>query len=69
MKNNKFPLFETLTIILVVAKLMDVFTYSWWWVFAPIWMPILFAAGVIFIGFTGLLIKAVIEETIARVKA
>ncbi len=66
MKNKPFPLLEILTIIMVVAKLMDIFPYSWWWVFAPIWMPILFAAGVVMIAFTGLLIKAVVEEALEK---
>lgn len=29
-----------LTIVLVIAKLTGHFAHSWWWVFAPIWLPI-----------------------------
>lgn len=29
-----------LTIVFLVLKLFDVIQWSWWWVFAPLWMPI-----------------------------
>ena len=32
-----------LTLIFVIAKLMNKVDWSWWWVFAPIWMPIVIA--------------------------
>ena len=31
-----FP--EVLAIVFVVLKLCGVITWSWWWVFAPIWI-------------------------------
>lgn len=27
-----------LTIVFIVLKLMDVITWSWWWVLSPIWI-------------------------------
>lgn len=33
-------LLEILTIIFIVLKLCGQIDWSWWWVFAPIWIPI-----------------------------
>lgn len=31
---------DLLTIAFIVLKLCNVITWSWWWVFAPIWIPL-----------------------------
>ena len=31
---------EILTIVFVCAKLFGAIAWSWWWVLAPIWIPI-----------------------------
>lgn len=31
---------EILTLVFIVLKLCGVVTWSWWWVLAPIWIPI-----------------------------
>lgn len=31
---------ELLCIVFVVLKLCSVITWSWWWVLAPVWIPI-----------------------------
>lgn len=52
--NIKLPsgLLTTLTIILVILKLVDLITISWFWVFSPILIPLaLFATFGIFIVF------------------
>lgn len=36
------PLCTILTIIFVVLKLCNVINWSWWFVFAPIWIPSVF---------------------------
>jgi len=36
--NVGFPLASILTIIFVIAKLAGKISWSWWWVFAPIWI-------------------------------
>ena len=47
-------LMSTLTVIFVVLKLVEVITWSWWWVFSPIWLTVLFVIGmVLLIGFFG----------------
>jgi len=32
--------FGLLGIVFITLKLLDVITWSWWWVLAPIWGPI-----------------------------
>lgn len=31
--------FGTLTLLLVFLKALGLVNFSWWWVFAPIWLP------------------------------
>ena len=40
---------QVLTIAFIVLKLMNVITWSWWWVLSPLWIPaaIILGAGVI----------------------
>lgn len=35
-----------LTIVFIILKLCHVITWSWWWVLAPLWVPI--AAALLF---------------------
>ena len=42
--NNDIPsswIVGLLTIVYAILKLVGVLTFSWWWVFSPIWIPIL----------------------------
>ena len=32
-----------LTIVFITLKLLDLITWSWWWVLSPIWIPLLLA--------------------------
>ena len=36
-----------LVIILAILKLFKVITISWWWVFSPWWIPVVFVIGLI----------------------
>jgi hypothetical protein len=41
-----------LTLIFITLKLLGVIAWSWWWVLAPLWLPVvllLFIALVVFI--------------------
>lgn len=29
-----------LTIIFIVLKLLNIINWSWWWVLAPLWLPV-----------------------------
>ncbi len=42
-----------LTIVFIVLKLMDVITWSWWWVLSPIWI-----SWLVVIAFIGAIIGA-----------
>lgn len=35
-----------LTVAFVVLKLCGIITWSWWWVFSPIWIPIVLGIGI-----------------------
>lgn len=35
-----FDLAQTLFTVFLVLKLTDLITWSWWWVTAPIWIPL-----------------------------
>lgn len=42
-----FPLFSILIIIFVLAKIFGKITWSWWWVFSPLWLPFLISLTVL----------------------
>ena len=51
-----FPLGTVLTILFIILKLTHVISWSWLWVFSPLWIPFVFVLalmGVIF-AFVGL---------------
>lgn len=37
--SRSFPIFSILTLIFVLAKIFGKITWSWWVVFAPLWIP------------------------------
>jgi membrane protein YdbS with pleckstrin-like domain len=37
-----------LTIIFVILKLTHVVDWNWWWIFAPLWLPVVFVAIIFF---------------------
>ena len=53
--NINIPLISSPTILIFLAfffaKIFDKIDWSWWWVFSPLWIPIVFVFGIlIFIG-------------------
>lgn len=48
--------FSLLSIVFITLKLTGYIDWSWWWVLAPLWLPITFAlavsivAGLVFLG-------------------
>lgn len=48
-----FPMMSVLFIVFLVLKLTNVITWSWWWVTAPLWMPI--GLGIVFLLFAALI--------------
>lgn len=51
-----------LTTVLIVLKLLNLITISWWWVWAPIWVPIAAVAVICLVVFFVALIAAVLES-------
>lgn len=40
MKSNGLGLGTVLFIVFLVLKLMNVINWSWWWITAPLWIPL-----------------------------
>jgi len=38
--NTGIGFFGLLTIVFIILKLTNYIDWSWWWVLAPLWMPI-----------------------------
>lgn len=41
--------FGLLTIVFIVLKLTKVIAWSWPWVLSPLWLPLVFGLGILFI--------------------
>ena len=59
--NINLPILGIITIILVIAKVMNLIDLSWVWVFAPLWISVLIVVAfylltLLFIGVTALFI-------------
>lgn len=53
----------TLTIVFIILKLTHVIDWSWWWVLAPIWIPIVVVLGIIaIVAIVVLFVKFIINE-------
>lgn len=52
-----------LTIIFVIAKIGGYIDWSWWWVFAPLWIPA--AIGILF--FLGMLLTMLVVIILASI--
>jgi len=61
------PLF-LLFLVFLVLKLTGVIAWSWWWVTAPIWIPVLFFVGIVGIMLLIGLVVAIIAGIVAVVK-
>ena len=63
--NNKVvvhsPICMILFIVFLVLKLTNVINWSWWWVTAPLWIPVSIVLVVLFIAIVILGIIAIIE--------
>ena len=65
MINNKVvtrsPICMILFIVFLVLKLTNVINWSWWWVTAPLWIPVSIALVLLLIAIAILGIIAIIE--------
>ncbi len=48
---NSFPLSSIMFLILFTLKLTNVISWSWWWVTAPLWAPVIVALTILFLLF------------------
>ena len=53
---------DLLAIAFIVLKLCGVITWSWWWVLAPVWMPIAFLLLIAVIGIIIIVVKKIKER-------
>lgn len=49
---NIGPFFAMLTVLFIGLKLTGNIAWSWWWVLAPMWMPIAVALLICLLAFT-----------------
>lgn len=49
--NNSLGLAGALTVLFVALKLTGHIGWSWWWVFAPVWMSVAFVATIFLLVF------------------
>ena len=65
MNNNKVvvhsPICMILFIVFLVLKLTNVINWSWWWVTAPLWIPVSIALVLLLIAIAILGIISIIE--------
>ena len=65
MNNNKVvvhsPICMILFIVFLVLKLTNVINWSWWWITAPLWIPVSIALVLLLIAIAILGIIAIIE--------
>ena len=63
--NNKVvvhsPIYMILFIVFLVLKLTNVINWSWWWVTAPLWIPVSIVLVLLIIAIVILGIIAIIE--------
>ena len=61
--NGGIGFLEALTILFIALKLTHVIDWSWWWVLAPIWIPIVVVLGIIaIVAIVVLFVKFIINE-------
>ena len=51
-----------LTILFIALKLTHVIDWSWWWVLAPLWIPVAVVLGIIVIVAIVMLIVKVVKK-------
>lgn len=54
--------FATMTLILAILKMASVIEIDWLWVFAPIWIPLAFAAALLVLIFIVSIVGAICSK-------
>lgn len=61
--NGGIGFLGALTILFIALKLTHVIDWSWWWVLAPLWIPVAVVLGIIAIAaIVALFVKFIINE-------
>lgn len=61
--NGGIGFLGALTILFIALKLTHIIDWSWWWVLAPIWIPIVVVLGIIaIVAIVVLFVKFIINE-------
>lgn len=60
--NGGIGFLGALTILFIALKLTHVIDWSWWWVLAPLWIPVAVVLGIIAIVAIVILIVKVIKK-------
>lgn len=42
-------IFDVVGIVFIILKLVGVINWSWWWVLAPIWIPVVLVLLILFL--------------------
>lgn len=59
-----FPLASILTIIFVLAKLFGGISWSWWWVFSPLWISAGISIGIFAVIMLFVLLAAIVAAVL-----
>ena len=57
-----------LTIVFTVLKLTGLVAWSWWWVLAPIWAPVLFGTVFLTIVLISIVVYAIVKEVTVQIQ-
>jgi cation transport ATPase len=57
-----FPWSFILFLVFLVLKLTEVIDWSWWWITAPLWLPIIIIVGMAVVFFLVVTIASLIEK-------
>lgn len=58
--NGGIGFLGALTILFIALKLTHIIDWSWWWVLAPLWIPVVVVLGIIaIVAIIVLIIKAI----------
>lgn len=64
--NNSISFAGLLTVAFVVLKLIGAISWSWWWVTAPVWLPLALVAGFFLLAFLIIGAFSIIRELAAE---
>lgn len=62
MQNNSISFLSLLFLIFLILKLCDVITWSWWWVFAPLWGPFALVCIIFLFAFVGMFVYNLLSK-------